>query len=74
MPVSWDAISKHFVDCHDINGEIERTAALRFAEFEGISDDEMDAIDAIGSRIFRGDNAVADVKEFLLQEGQITQD
>ena len=87
MSVPWETIRQYIEECYDIKGQVERTATLRFAEYcrsqllEGISDDPlsfwqgfrgMDAIDAIGTRVFYGENAVGDVKEFLVQKGKIT--
>jgi len=87
MSVPWETIRQYVEECYEIKGHVERSSTLRFAEYcrsqllEGISDDPlsfwhgfrgMDAIDAIGSRVFRGENAVADVKEFLVEEGHIT--
>lgn len=71
MSVSWEDIRQHVEDCYEINGEVERAATLSMAEADGISDDVTDALDAIGSRIFRGDNAVELTKDFLVQAGHI---
>ena len=71
MPVPWETIQRYIEGSYTINGQVERSVALELSEPEGISDDAIDAIDAIGSRIFRGESAVADVQAFLSQEGHI---
>ena len=72
MSVPWETIQEYIEGAYAINGQVERSVALELGEADGISDDAVDAIDAIGSRIFRGDTAVADTKGFLDSVGHLT--
>jgi hypothetical protein len=73
MPVPWEAIRNYVETAVQITGEVERTDLLFLAESDGYADDIVDALDAIGSRIFRGPEAVAQTKRFLLQGGFIVE-
>ncbi len=61
--VKWDSISKYLEQAHVNFGQIERADVLELADKAGANDDVVDALDAIGSRVFR---SVADAKKFLL--------
>ena len=67
--VTWDMISKYVEAAFNAYGEIERSDVLLLAENDYASDDIIDALDAIGSRVFK---AQADVKTFLTGQGYIS--
>ena len=67
--VSWQDISQHVQDAFDTTGRVERRVILEFAEVANAPDDIIDAIDAIGSRVFPD---VESAKSFLESQGQIS--
>ncbi|MBI4329626.1 MAG: hypothetical protein HY685_07160 [Chloroflexi bacterium] len=70
--VPWNAISRYIETAHKATGQVEREDILTLADHEGMMDDNVvDALDAIGSRIFRGADAVSKVREFLVGSGYV---
>ena len=67
--VSWDTISKYIEEALNFKGQIERSDVLSLAENDDASDDVIDALDAIGSRVFK---TQADVKKFLIDQGYVS--
>ena len=66
--VTWDEISKYIDDAFDVKGRIERSDVLALAEANDASDDVIDALDAIGSRVFR---TKEDTRKFLTDQGYV---
>lgn len=64
-PVSWSAISKYVESVYLHNGNIERSEVMNLALKDNVSEDTIDAIDAIGSRVFR---SVDDAKTYLVTQ------
>jgi hypothetical protein len=69
MAVAWEKLDPYFSDAFAVRGQVEREDAINLAFAANESDDVIDAIDAIGSRIFR---SVDDVKAFLVGQGVAT--
>jgi hypothetical protein len=70
MPVPWSKVEPYFQDAFAAQGQIEREDVINLAFAEGESDDVIDAIDAIGSRVFR---SVDDAKAFLVGQSWVTE-
>jgi hypothetical protein len=70
MAVPWSKLEPYFEDAFAVQGQIERQDVIDLAFAENESDDVIDAIDAIGSRIFR---SVEDAKAFLVAQSQVTE-
>jgi hypothetical protein len=68
--VPWSKVEPYFVDAFAIQGQIEREDVINLAFAEDESDDVIDAIDAIGSRVFR---TVEDAKNFLKGQNLVTE-
>ncbi|MFH1031383.1 MAG: DUF2795 domain-containing protein [Chloroflexota bacterium] len=66
--IKWDDISGYVDEVFKLTGKVIRADVLELAEKDGVSDDIIDALDALGSRTF---NTVADVKTFLVQQGYV---
>lgn len=66
--VKWDAISRYMEEIFEMSGRVERADVLDLAMADNASDDVVDALDAIGSRVFR---SVADAREFLTNGGYV---
>jgi hypothetical protein len=67
--VAWEKLAPYFGDAFAARGQVEREDAINLAFAANESDDVIDAIDAIGSRIFR---SLDDVKGFLVGQGVAT--
>jgi hypothetical protein len=67
--VPWEKLEPYFLDAFAANGQVERQDVIDLAFGEDESDDVIDAIDAIGSRVFR---TVDDAKAFLKSRDMIT--
>jgi hypothetical protein len=67
--VQWEKIEPYFVQVFEATGQIERQDVIDLAFAEDESDDVIDAIDAIGSRVFR---TVEDAKNFLKSQNYVT--
>lgn len=62
--VTWESISGYVQRAFEAGGRVERADVIDLAYADGASDDAIDAIDAIGSRVFR---TLADTRAFLVQ-------
>jgi hypothetical protein len=62
MAVDWALVEPYVQAAFDQHGRIERADVIDLAYAENAADDVIDAIDAIGSRIF---NSPEDVRAFL---------
>ena len=67
--VTWDMISKYVEQALSTWGQIERADLVEYAENDYASDDIIDALDAVGSRVFRTQE---DVRKFLTDQGYIS--
>ena len=67
--VTWDMISKYVQQAIDTWGQIERADLVEYAQNDYASEDVLDALDAVGSRVFRTQE---DVKKFLTDQGYIS--
>ena len=66
--VKWDTISGLIDEAFSARGRIERSYVLALAEADNADDDVIDALDAIGSRLFQKPD---DVRDFLIAEGYV---
>jgi hypothetical protein len=62
-------ISKYVQQAIDTWGQIERADLVEYAQNDYASEDVLDALDAVGSRVFRTQE---DVKKFLTDQGYIS--
>ena len=69
-PVKWDTISGYISDVFSINGRIERASIVALAEVDDANDDIIDALDAVGSRVFK---SPSDVRDFLVAQGYVAE-
>ncbi len=67
--VTWDMISKYVDQAINTWGQIERADLVEYAENDYASDDIIDALDAVGSRVFRTQE---DVRKFLTDQGYVS--
>jgi len=67
--VPWEKIEPYFVSAFETFGQVERQDVIDLAFADEASDDEIDAIDAIGSRVFR---TIDDAKAFLAGQNLIS--
>ena len=68
MPVPWSKVEGYFQQAFEAQGQVERQDVIDLAFAEDESDDVIDAIDAVGSRVFR---TVEDAKTFLKSQNQV---
>lgn len=66
--VAWKDVLDYIEEAFAIKGEIERSEVVNMALARGASDDVVDALDTLGSRVFKTPEAV---KEFLLAQKAI---
>jgi hypothetical protein len=69
MPVSWSQIEPYVRAAYETHGRVERADVIDLAYEDDASDEVIDAIDAIGSRVF---NTVEDVRAFLVSQHMVT--
>ena len=67
-PVKWDTVSGYINDALSMNGRIERAPIVALAEMDDADDDIIDALDAVGSRVFESSS---DVRDFLVTQGYV---
>ncbi len=67
-PVKWELISGYVEQVLNTNGNIARADVFALAEMNNASDDALDALDAIGSRVFTNPEAV---RTFLTAQGYV---
>jgi hypothetical protein len=68
MAVKWERVAPHLEEGFASRGQVERSSIVDKLYDDGADDDVIDAIDAIGSRVF---NSVDDAKQFLLGQGVV---
>ena len=68
MAVDWSLVEAYVQAAYEQHGRVERADAIDLAYAENADDDVIDAIDAIGSRVF---NTPEDVKAFLAGQNVI---
>lgn len=68
MAVAWSKIEGYFEQAFALQGQVERQDVIDLAFAEDESDDVIDAIDAVGSRVFR---SVEDAKNFLKSQNLV---
>jgi|DewCreStandDraft_5_1066085.scaffolds.fasta_scaffold00139_83 hypothetical protein len=69
MPVSWSQVEPYVRAAYETHGRVERADVIELAYEDNASDDVIDAIDAIGSRVF---NSVDAVRTFLVSQRMVT--
>ena len=69
-PLPWSAIAKYVEEAQSFKGRVERADCLDLAFSNHAPDEVVDALDALGSRIFP---TVAAAKEFLVAQKQVTE-
>lgn len=67
--VSWSEVARYFEDAFPLKGRVERRDVMDLADADLAPDDVIDAIDAIGSRVFP---TVQAAKEFLESQGYVS--
>ena len=68
-PVPWTEIERFFKEAFGNSGDVAREDVINLAFTENASDDAIDTIDAIGSRVF---TSIEDAKAFLQGQSLIT--
>jgi hypothetical protein len=68
MAVPWSKVEPYFEQAFAAQGQVERQDVIDLAFAADESDDVVDAIDAIGSRVFR---TLDDAKAFLVSQKQV---
>lgn len=68
MPAKWSALAPYLEACYADQGRIERTSMVDKAYDDGADDGVVDALDALGSRVF---NSVDEAKAFLTSQGAV---
>lgn len=69
-PLPWSAIAKYVEEAQSFKGRVERADCLDLAFSNHAPDEVIDALDALGSRIFP---TVAAAKEFLVAQKQVSE-
>ncbi|MFN8557864.1 MAG: DUF2795 domain-containing protein [Dehalococcoidia bacterium] len=67
--VSWSTIEPYVQQAFEVQGRVERADVIDLAYADNASDDVVDAIDAIGSRVFQRPE---DVSTFLTGQNAIS--
>ncbi len=65
MAVYWSQVARYIEEAHASSGRVERADIVDKAFDDGASDDVIDALDAMGSRVF---NTPDDARQFLLSQ------
>ncbi len=65
---SWESVLPYVEQAHSFKGRVERADCVDLAFADNAPDEVVDALDAIGSRVFPSPQAVRD---FLAQQGYI---
>jgi hypothetical protein len=68
MAVPWSKVEPYFEQAFAAQGQVERQDVIDLAFAADESDDVVDAIDAVGSRVFR---TLDDAKAFLVSQKQV---
>lgn len=69
MAIAWSEIEPYIQRAFDANGRVERADVIDLAYADNANDDVVDAIDAIGSRVF---NTIDDAKSFLTSQNHVS--
>jgi hypothetical protein len=69
MAIAWSSIEEYVTRAHELQGRVERADVIDLAYEDNADDDVIDAIDAIGSRVFKTPD---DVKAFLSGQNLIS--
>lgn len=70
MAVSWSEVEPFVRRVYEKVGRVERADVVDLAYAEGASDDVVDAVDVIGSRVF---NSPEDTRSFLASQQAISE-
>ncbi|HYM14350.1 MAG TPA: DUF2795 domain-containing protein [Dehalococcoidia bacterium] len=68
MTVKWNRVAPYIEQGFANEGRVERSKIVDAAYDDAADDDVVDALDALGSRVF---SSVADAKAFLASQGLI---
>ena len=66
--VKWDSISGYIEKALSTKSMVQYNDVIEIAFADNASDDVVDALDAIGSRVF---GSASDVREFLVTQGYV---
>jgi len=66
--VKWDEVSGYIEEAIRTKRMVQYNDIIEMAFADGASDDVVDALDAIGSRVF---GSASDVREFLVAQGYV---
>ena len=66
--VKWDCVSAYIDEALNTGGMVQDNDVIAMAFADDASDDVVDALDAIGSRLF---SSASDVREFLVAQGYV---
>jgi len=64
----WVDVSKYIEEAINTRGMVQYNDVIEMAFTDGASDDVVDALDAIGSRVF---SKASDVHDFLVDQGYV---
>ncbi|TAK57214.1 MAG: DUF2795 domain-containing protein [Dehalococcoidia bacterium] len=68
MAVKWNRVAPYIEDGYAAQGRVERASIVDAAYDDAADDDVVDALDALGSRVF---SSVDEAKQFLASQGLI---
>jgi hypothetical protein len=66
MAVKWSKVAPYIENGFAAQGRVERSSIVDAAYDDAADDDIVDALDALGSRVF---NSVDEAKQFLASQG-----
>ncbi len=66
--IKWDAISDYIEEALGTKGLVQHEDLMAMALANNASDEVVDALDAIGSRVFR---SASEVRNFLVSQGYV---
>lgn len=68
-PVSWEKVKPFIQEAFEYRGRVDRADCIDLAFARNAEDDVVDALDALGSRVFPNPTAARD---FLTQQGYLS--
>ena len=68
MAVKWSKLAPYIENGYASQGRVERASIVDAAYDDAADDDVVDALDALGSRVF---NSVDDARQFLSSQGVV---
>jgi hypothetical protein len=68
MAVKWSKVAPYIENGFAAQGRVERSSIVDAAYDDAADDDVVDALDALGSRVF---NSVDEAKQFLASQGLV---